>query len=127
MLIQAQIITSITNAQYYSSLLLDSISLQESLGEDCTDLKQNFILIEKWISISQDYLINNFDGNGNIIPATFACLTQTQIEELIAKMNLMVGCNTPPAGSDWLLATGFWNDLGFWRDSAIWYDVLPFT
>ena len=24
--------------------------------------------------------------------------------------------------SDWILATGFWNDNGFWRDNASWID-----
>lgn len=25
--------------------------------------------------------------------------------------------------SDWLLATGIWNDAGFWRDDAVWVDT----
>lgn len=24
--------------------------------------------------------------------------------------------------SDWILATGIWNDNGFWRDNALWID-----
>lgn len=26
------------------------------------------------------------------------------------------------AVSDWILATGFWNDAGFWRDEQVWID-----
>lgn len=24
--------------------------------------------------------------------------------------------------SDWILATGFWNDAGVWEDTAVWLD-----
>lgn len=31
-----------------------------------------------------------------------------------------VGGDSP--SSDWILATGFWNDGGFWRDVELWKD-----
>jgi hypothetical protein len=28
----------------------------------------------------------------------------------------------PPPPSDWILATGFWDDSGVWEDTAVWID-----
>ena len=125
MLNQAVIQTAINNGKYFMSNTLSTIVTQESYGEDCTILRRNFILMNKWVEILQDYLDNNFDQNGNLTTPTFECLTADQISDLISKVNLLAGCDTQPITSDWLLATGFWNDQGFWRDTATWNDTLP--
>lgn len=127
MLIQHQIFTAILSGKYYSGLLLNKITEQEIAGEDTIFLKQKFSILNRWIIILEDYLDNNFDSNGNLVPAISVCLTQKQISDLTAKINLLIGSNTPPEGSDWLLTTGYWNDAGFWRDNAVWHDTLPIT
>lgn len=127
MLIQANIFTTVLNAKYYSGLLLTKITEQEIGGEDCTKLKQQFTILGKWIVILEDYLDNNFDSDGNLVPPTFACLSADEAAELTAKLNLMIGCITAPQGSDWILATAYWDDGGFWRDTATWNDTLPIT
>ena|ERR1700748_3665340 len=125
MLIQAKIYTASLNGKYYSGLLIDKIYEQELNGEDCTTLKQKSIILTKWINILEDYLDNNFDGDGNLIPSIFPCLSIDEINSLVSKINILVGNNTPPMGSDWILATAFWNDGGYWRDNGIWNDTLP--
>lgn len=125
MLVQESILEAITNGKYYARLLNNNIIAQELKGGDCDLLKQKSIILVKWIAILQNYLDNNFDNNGNLIPATFECLTADQAAELVAKLNLMVGGNTSPAPGVWILSTGFWRDDGRWVDSAVWNDTLP--
>jgi hypothetical protein len=127
MLIQESILESIGNAKYYSRLLVDTIAELSGFGEDCTNEDLKLIVLNKWITILQDYLDNNFDNNGNLVPATIECLTQDEISDLMAKLNLLI-CNTKaPSPSPWLLATGFWNDSGKWVDTERWYDTIPIT
>lgn len=125
MLIQNQIFTAIVSSKYYSGILLNKITEQELAGEDVILLKQKFTILNHWIQILEDYLDNNFDSNGNLISPIFDCLSQKEISDLIAKINLLIGNNVPPQGSDWILSTTYWNDGGFWRDNAIWNDTLP--
>lgn len=125
MLIQESILESINNAKYYSRLLVDTISELSDYGEDCTNEDLKLIVLNKWITILQDYLDNNFDNNGNLIPATFECLTQDQVSDLMAKLNLLI-CNTKaPLLGDWILSDGYWNDSGVWDDTGYWNDTLP--
>jgi len=125
MLVQESILIAITNGKYYSRVLNNNIVAQELKGGDCDLLKQKVTILVKWIAILQDYLDKNFDNNGNLVPATFECLTADQVAELVAKTNLMVGGNTQPSLGEWLLADGFWNDAGRWVDSAVWNDEVP--
>lgn len=128
MLVQSDIQTCIDNAKYYSGILLNKIVLQESGGEDATGLKNKFNLLGRWIPILEQFKADNFGSNGNLIPPIYTCLTIDQALELVAKVYNLIGCdNLIPENtkSDWILATGFWNDAGFWRDSATWNDSLP--
>lgn len=126
MLTQTLIQNTINNAKSYNTTLLNTILVQESYGEDCTEMKGKFNLLNHWIEILQDYLDNNFDANGVLTPAIFVCLTADEIAELVAKVNLVIGCasqsSASGSGSDWILATGSWRDSGFWRDTATWID-----
>lgn len=125
MLIQESILESINNAKYYSRLLVDTIAELSDYGEDCTQEDLKLIVLTKWITILQDYLDNNFDNNGNLVPATIECLTQDQISDLMAKLNLLI-CNTKaPSLGDWILSDGYWNDSGVWDDAEYWNDTLP--
>lgn len=127
MLIQNQIFTSIVSAKHYSGILLNKITEQEIAGEDALSLKQKLTILSHWILILEDFLDNNFDSDGNLVVPIVDCLTQKQISDLMAKINLLISGNIPPQTTDWLLATGYWNDAGFWKDNAIWHDTLPIT
>jgi len=127
MLTQTLIQNTINGAKNYNTILLNTILVQESYGEDCTEMKGKFNLLNHWIEILQDYLNNNFVNNGVLTPPIFVCLTADEISDLVAKVNLMIGCSTQissggSSGSDWILATGSWRDSGFWRDDATWID-----
>lgn len=123
MLIQDQISTTIVNAQFFSRDLLNKIILQQNYGEDVIKQQNQFIILGEWIRILQNYLDNNFDVNGNIIPIE-TCLTIDQIQDLMSKVNIMIGNNryTLPR---WILAYAFWNDGGVWDDTAQFNDYVP--
>lgn len=45
-------------------------------------------------------------------------VTPSALEEL----KIQTGVTPPTPPSDWILATGFWNDAGIWEDTATWID-----
>ena len=36
------------------------------------------------------------------------------------------GCDQWGTDADWILETGYWDDLGLWRDIAVWNDGAPY-
>lgn len=108
----------------YSMDLLAELVAFKNQGEDTCSCTRKYIVLVKWIEILEGYLAANYDNGQPIDPAPTLCLTDDQINALVAKMKVMRGNNsyTP---DDWLLSTGFWNDLGFFRDSATWNDQVP--
>lgn len=104
--------------------LLDELVTLKNQGEDTCSCTRKYMVLVKWIEILENYLSANYDNGQPVDPAPTECLTDDQINELVAKMKVMRGSNryTP---DDWLLSTAFWSDLGFFRDSATWWDALP--
>jgi len=125
MLIQKEISNVIDSAKAGLDAVITKIKSFEATGDDSAELKTQLIFSIKWIDILIDYVENNFDNNGNIVPPTKTCLTQTEISLIMFKLTTLYG-NTN-TGSDWLLKDYVWDDQGFWRDSAFWNEVKTIT
>lgn len=119
------ILFTLHNAKHYSVDLLTDLVAKQSYGEDVCELENKFILIGKWIEMLQGYYDANYDSSGNTITPAYTCLTQVQIEELIAKLKIAIGNNKYPLAWNSL---GLWMDYPFfWDDNDTWYDTLPLT
>lgn len=108
----------------YSMDLLAELVAFKNQGEDTCSCTRKYIVLVKWIEILEEYLAANYDNGQPIDPAPTLCLTDDQINALVAKMKVLRGGNSYTQ-DDWLLSTGFWSDLGFFRDSATWNDQVP--
>lgn len=119
------ILFTLHNAKHYSTDVLEDIIAKKSYGEDVCELENKFILLGKWIEMLQGYYDANYDSSGNTITPDFVCLTQVQIEELIAKLKIAIGNNKYPMN---FASLGLWMDYPyFWDDAAQWSDLIPLT
>lgn len=116
--------SEVYQARMYSMDLLDELVALKSQGEDTCSCTRKYIVLIRWIEILERYLLLNYEDGQPIDPAPTLCLTDNEVNELVAKLRLMRGGNAYIQG-DWLLITGFWSDAGFWRDSATWNDTVP--
>lgn len=126
MLIQKDISNVIAATKAGMDGLITKIKTLESNGEDASQVKNKLIISLKWIDILIDYLENNFDDNGNLVPATQECLSQDEVILIMSKLAAEYG-NKDLNESDWLLKDYVWDDDGFWRDSAFWNEVRTIT
>ena len=109
----------------YSMDLLAELVAKKNQGEDTCSCTRKYIVLIKWIEILENYLLLNYDNGQPIDPAPTLCLTDDQINALVAKMKVLRG-NNRYAPSDWVIASGFWSDLGFWFDAGnTWHDQVP--
>lgn len=108
----------------YSMDLLAELVAKKNQGEDTCSCTRKYIVLVKWIEILEEYLAANYDNGQPISPTPTLCLTDDQINALVAKMKVLRGGNSYTQ-NDWLLSTAFWNDLGFWRNSSTWNDQVP--
>lgn len=105
--------------------LLAELVTKKNQGEDTCSCTRKYIVLIKWIEVLEGYLSANYDNGQPVDPPTTLCLTDDQINALVAKMKVMRG-NNKYTQSEWLLSSGFWDDLGFWIDSGnFWNDTVP--
>lgn len=81
------------------------------------------------ISIKNFIIDNNLSFDSNINQGENIIIDETGGNDIVKsylKTNKLIPINpnkeiTPPV-NNWILATGFWDDLGIWIDTEIWID-----
>ena len=125
MIFADKILISLYTSTKYSETLLSQLVAQQKLGEDICELEDKYIILIKWIQILQNYYNYNFDSAADNIVSVYPCITQVQIEELMAKLKIAIGNNKYPLTN--IFQLGIWfEELGFyWDDNLTWYDTPP--
>jgi len=124
MLTSQKIQSSLFQSKQYSMDLLSELVTKRNQGEDICSLERKYLIFIKWIEILEDYLLENYDENGDIAEPSVVCLSADEISALMVKLKVMRG-NNQYAHDPWLLATSFWRDAGFWKDGETWHDFIP--
>lgn len=76
-------------------------------------------------SIKKFIIDNNLSFDSNINQGENIIIDETGGNDIVKsyfKTNKLIPINPNKKVNNWILATGFWDDLGIWIDTEIWID-----
>lgn len=91
MLVAEDIFMTVLRAKCTAGCWAKQLSDRFYAGDNITCDEKKFMLLIQWILIMEGYYCDNYDENQSKITPDYACLTETQAEQLLAKIKVMIG------------------------------------
>jgi len=91
MLVADDIFLTVLRAKCTAGCWAKQLSDRFYSGDNITCDEKKFMLLTQWILIMEGYYCDNYDTNNSQITPDYPCLTETQAEQLLAKIKIMIG------------------------------------